>query len=774
MFENFKTFEYELSGRKLVIETGKMAGLANGSCLVRFGDTVILATATASAKPRDGIDFLPLSVDFEERLYAVGRIPGGYLKREGKPSEKAILTSRVIDRPIRPLFPKDLRNDVNLSLTVLCVDNDNSPEIAGMIGASIALSISDIPWNGPIAGVFVGLVDGQVVLNPTVEQREKSDLELTVAGSLNKVVMIEAGAKEVSDDDMYNAIMVAHEEIKNICNFINSIVAEVGKPKFDYPSCEFDHDMFDKVFDFCEKDVMFALDTDDKNVRDERMQPITDAIVEKFSEEYPEMPDIIGELIYKIQKKIVRRWLLEDGKRVDGRRMDQIRPLAAEVGLFNRTHGSGMFTRGQTQVMTVATLGPIGDAQMLDGIDTEETKRYMHHYNMPGYSVGEAKSSRGPGRREIAHGALAVRSLVPVLPSVVEFPYAIRCVSEVISSNGSTSQASVCGSTLALMDAAVPIKAPVAGISCGLITEGERWMTMIDIQGLEDFYGDMDFKVAGTHKGITSIQMDLKIDGLTPEIIKNALEVTHKGRDYIIDEILLKAIPEARADVSEYAPKMLTMHIDPDKIREVIGSGGKVIQKIVADTGAKIDIEDDGTIYISAVNRDSAYAAKSIIDGIVFEPEVGAIYTGKVTRVIPIGAFVEFPPGKEGLVHISKLDYKRVEKVEDVCNEGDVITVKFMGTDEKGRLNLSRKDAMPKPEGYEERERRPRPNNNDRPRNNNGGDKFRENPNRRPYNRDEQKTEAPKVEAAPKVEEPKVEAPAETESKGLFGFFKKK
>ena len=774
MFENFKTFEYELSGRKLVIETGKMAGLANGSCLVRFGDTVILATATASAKPRDGIDFLPLSVDFEERLYAVGRIPGGYLKREGKPSEKAILTSRVIDRPIRPLFPKDLRNDVNLSLTVLCVDNDNSPEIAGMIGASIALSISDIPWNGPIAGVFVGLVDGEIVLNPTVEQREKSDLELTVAGSLNKVVMIEAGAKEVADDKMFEAIMTAHEEIKNICNFINSIVAEVGKPKFDYPSCEFDHEMFDKVFDFCEKDVMFALDTDDKNVRDERMQPITDAIVEKFSEEYPEMPEIIGELIYKIQKKIVRRWLLEDGKRVDGRRMDQIRPLAAEVGLFNRTHGSGMFTRGQTQVMTIATLGPIGDAQILDGIDTEETKRYMHHYNMPGYSVGEAKSSRGPGRREIGHGALAERSLVPVLPSVEEFPYAIRCVSEVISSNGSTSQASVCGSTLALMDAGVPIKAPVAGISCGLITEGERWMTMIDIQGLEDFYGDMDFKVAGTHKGITSIQMDLKIDGLTPEIIKNALEVTHKGRDYIIDEILLKAIPAAREDVSEYAPKMITMQIHPDKIREVIGSGGKVIQKIVADTGAKIDIEDDGRIYISAVNRDSAYAAKEIIDGIVFEPEVGAIYTGKVTRVIPIGAFVEFAPGKEGLVHISKLDYKRVEKVEDVCNEGDVITVKFMGTDEKGRLNLSRKDAMPKPEGYEERERERRPQQS-RPRNNSNNDRFRENPNKRPYNREERRPEAPaKIEEPVKVEEPAKAEQPEAESKGLFGFFKKK
>ena len=749
MFENFKTFEYQLSGRKLVIETGKMAGLANGSCLVRFGDTAVLATATASAKPRDGIDFLPLSVDFEERLYAVGRIPGGYLKREGKPSEKAILTSRVIDRPIRPLFPKDLRNDVNLCLTVLCVDNDNSPEIAGMIGASIALSISDIPWNGPIGGVFVGLVDGQVVLNPTVEQREKSDLELTVAGSLEKVVMIEAGAKEVADDVMFNAIMTAHEEIKNICNFINSIVAEVGKPKFEYPSCEFDHDMFDKVFDFCEKDVMFALDTDDKNIRDERMQPITDAIIEKFSEEYPEMPDIIGELIYKIQKKIVRRWLLEDGKRVDGRRMDQIRPLAAEVGLFSRTHGSAMFTRGQTQVMTMATLGPIGDAQMLDGIDTEETKRYMHHYNMPGYSVGEAKSSRGPGRREIGHGALAERSLVPVLPSVEEFPYAIRCVSEVISSNGSTSQASVCGSTLALMDAGVPIKAAVAGISCGLITEGERWMTMIDIQGLEDFYGDMDFKVAGTHKGITSIQMDLKIDGLTPEIIKNALEVTHKGRDYIIDEILLKAIPAPREDVSEYAPKMITMRIDPEKIREVIGSGGKVIQKIVADTGAKIDIEEDGAIYISAVNRDDAYAAKKIIEGIVFEPEVGAVYTGKVTRIIPIGAFVEFAPGKEGLVHISKLDYKRVEKVEDVCSEGDIITVKYLGTDEKGRLNLSRKDALPKPEGYEEK--RPQPNKHRQ----NGNERHNDNYNRHSGNKENHKPNVPVQPSEPvKAEEP--------------------
>ena len=700
MFENFKVFETTLAGRPLVIETGKMAGLANGSCLVRYGETSILATATASAKPRDGIDFLPLSVDFEERLYAVGRIPGGYLRREGRPSEKAILTSRVIDRPIRPLFPKDLRNDVALNLMVLSVDNDCSPEITAMIGASIALSISDIPWNGPIAGVFMGLVDGEIIVNPTSEQRAKSDLELTVAGSAKKVVMIEAGANEVDDDTMFEAIMKAHEEIKTLCAFIDSIVAEVGKPKFDYPSCELDHDMFDKIFDFCEKDVMVALDTDDKTVRDARMQPITDAILEKFSEEYPELPDIIGELVYKIQKKIVRRWLLQDKKRVDGRRMDQIRPLNAEVDLLPRVHGSGMFTRGQTQVLTIATLGTIGDAQLLDTIDEEESKRYMHHYNMPGFSTGEAKATRSPGRREIGHGALAERSLIPVLPSVEEFPYAMRLVSEVISSNGSTSQASVCGSTLAFMAAGVPIKAPVAGISCGLITaEDGSWDTMIDIQGLEDFYGDMDFKVAGTHKGITSIQMDLKIDGLTPEIIKAAFEMTHKGRDYIIDEIILKAIPAPREEVCKYAPKMIIMKIKPEKIREVIGKGGEVIQKIVADTGAKIDIEDDGTVYIAAVNRDSGLEAQKIIEGICFEPEVGAVYTGKVTRIIPIGAFVEFAPGKEGMCHIKDLSNTFVEKVEDVVNEGDTLTVKFMGIDEKGRYNLSAKALLPKLEG---------------------------------------------------------------------------
>ena len=695
MFENYKKFSYELAGRPLTVETGKMAGLANGSALVRYGDTAILACATASARPREGIDFLPLSIDFEERLYSVGRIPGSYLKREGRPSEKAILTSRVIDRPIRPLFPKDLRNDVAISLLVLSVDHDCSPEITGMIGASVALSISDIPWNGPIGGVFVGLTDEEgIIINPTSEQRKRSKLELTVAASEKKVVMIEAGAEEVSDDVMFDAIMKAHEEIKGIVAFINSIVAEIGKPKFEYPSCELDHDMFEKVFDFCEKDVMFALDTDDKTVRDARMEPVRDAIMEKFLEEYPDLEAIYPELIYKIQKKIVRRWLLDDKKRVDGRRMDQIRPLAAEVGLFKRVHGSGLFTRGQTQVMTIATLGPVSDAQMLDGITEETEKRYMHHYNFPGYSVGEAKSSRSPGRREIGHGALAERSLVPVLPSVEEFPYAIRLVSEVISSNGSTTQGSVCGSTLAIMDAGVPNKAPVAGISCGLITEGERFMTMIDIQGLEDFYGDMDFKVAGTHKGITSIQMDLKIDGLTPEIIKEALAVTHKGRDYIIDEIILKAIPAPRPEVSEYAPKMLTMKIDVEKISEVIGKQGKVIQGIVADTGAKVDSEDDGTIYISSPNKESIEAAKAAIDAIVFEPVPGEIYTGKVTRIIPIGAFVEFAPKKEGLVLISKLVRKRTEMVEDVCNVGDEMKVKFLGFDEKGRMNLSRKDAL--------------------------------------------------------------------------------
>jgi len=694
-FKNYKVFKYTYAGRPLVIETGKMAGLANGSVLCRYGDTAVLCCATASEKPRDGIDFLPLSVDFDERMYAAGKIPGGYLKREGKPSEKAVLTSRVIDRPIRPLFPKDLRNDVALTLVVMSVDPDCSPEITAMIGASTALAISDIPWNGPIGGAFMGLVNGKIVLNPTAEEQKKSDLQLTVAASMEKVVMIEAGANEVDDDTMFEAIMKAHEEIKDLLSFINGIIDEIGKKKFEYPSCELDHDMFDEIFAFCEKDVMNALDTDDKNVRDARMVPVKDAILEKFTEKYPELPGIMEELIYKIQKKIVRRWLLVDKKRVDGRSMDQIRPLGSEVGVLPRTHGSGLFTRGQTQVLTVATLGTLSEAQMLDGIDSETSKRYMHHYNMPGFSTGEAKPVRSPGRREIGHGALAERSLVPVLPSEEEFPYAIRLVSDVVSSNGSTSQGSVCGSTLALMDAGVPIKAPVAGISCGLITaEDGSWDTMIDIQGLEDFYGDMDFKVAGTHKGITSIQMDLKIDGLTPEIIKRAFEMTHAGRDYIIDEVILKAIEAPRAEVSRYAPKMTTMKIDPDKIREVIGKGGSVIQKIVADTGAKIDIEDDGTIRIAAINADQAEAAKAYIDAIVFEPVVGAVYTGTVTGIKEFGCFVEYAPGKEGMVHISKIAPRRIEKVEDVLKLGDVVKVKYIGLDKKGRMDFSIKDAL--------------------------------------------------------------------------------
>ena len=710
MFENYRTFSYNLAGRPLVIETGKIAQLANGSCLVRYGDTVVLATATASEKPREGINFLPLSVDFEERLYAVGRVPGSYNRREGRPTEKAILASRVIDRPIRPLFPKDLRNDVVLNLTVMSVDPDCSPEIAAMIGASIALSISDIPWNGPIAGVSVGMVDGEFCINPTLEQREKSILELTVAGSFEKVVMIEAGAEEVGDEDMYEAIMLAHKEIKKICGFIADIVMEVGKDKFAYEPHEIDHDYYEEVKAMVIEDVKVALDTDDKNVRDARLLPIKQAVFEKYSSRYPDETSAdmeIEEILYKIQKEVVRHWLLQ-GKRVDGRRLDQIRPLAAEVGILPRVHGTGMFTRGQTQVLTTCTLATVGDKQLLDGIDEEDSKRYMHHYNMPGYATGDAKATRSPGRREIGHGALAERSLVPVLPSEEEFPYAIRCVSEVVSSNGSTSQASVCGSTLALMDAGVPIKAPVAGISCGLITEGDKWMTMIDIQGLEDFYGDMDFKVAGTHKGITSIQMDLKIDGLTPEIIHEALTTTHTARDYIIDEIMLKCIPAPREEVSKYAPKMITLKIDPEKIGDVIGSKGKVIQKIVADTDTKIDVEDDGTIFIAALNPEAGNRAKEIIEGIVFEPEVGAIYEGIVTRIIEIGAFVEFAPGKEGLVHISKLDYTRVEKVTDVCNVGDKMTVKFLGFDEKRRMNLSRRDAMPRPEGMPEVEERPR------------------------------------------------------------------
>lgn len=699
MFENFKVFKTELLGRPLVVETGKMAQLANGSCLIRYGETVVHVAVTASAKPREGIDFFPLSVDFEEKLYAVGKIPGSFLKREGRPTEKAILASRVIDRPIRPLFPKDMRNDVSVVATVMSVDPDCSPEITAMLGVSVALSISDIPWNGPISGLSVGYVDGQIILNPTAEQKAKSKMAVTVASTCDRVAMIEAGADEIPEKIMYDGIMLAHEENKKVVEWINSIKAEIGKPKFEFPSLEPDPEMFEAIKAFCIDDIKIAMDTDDKKVRDERLKPIYEAVHEKFDEIYPEQEAVIEECLYKVQKFVVRRWLLDEQKRVDGRGMDQIRPLAAEVGILPRVHGSGMFTRGQTQVLTVATLGPVSDQQVLDGIDSEETKRYMHHYNFPSYSVGETKPSRGPGRREIGHGALAERALEPVIPSVEEFPYALRLVSEVLSSNGSTSQGSICGSTLALMDAGVPIKAPVAGISCGLITEGDRWMTMVDIQGVEDFFGDMDFKVAGTHKGITAIQMDLKINGLTPEIIAEALEKTRKARIYILDEVMLKALPQPRKELSKYAPKMLSTVINVDKIRDIIGPGGKVIQKMCAECNCKIDVEEDGHVFVSAIDIDDARRAMLMIETIAKDPEVGAIYKGKVTRLMNFGAFVEIAPGKEGLVHISRLDVKRVEKVEDVVNVGDEVIVKVTEIDDQGRLNLSRRDALIEVEG---------------------------------------------------------------------------
>ena len=697
MFESFRTFETTLAGRPFVVEVGKMAGLANGSCLVRYGDTVVLCTATMADSPREGIDFFPLSVDFEEKLYAVGKIPGSFLKREGRPSEKAILASRVIDRPMRPLFPKDMRNDVCIVCTVMSVDMDNSPEIAAMNGASIAVAISDIPWNGPIAGMAVGLVDGQVVMNPTLEQRQRSDLSLTVASTHDKVAMIEAGANEVPDDVMYDAIMKAHEQNVAMVDFINGMVREVGKPKREFPSQALDPDFLASVEEFATEQVRWALFDDDKTVRDARMAQVTEKTKEHFATVDESCLPLIDEALYQTQKHVVRRALLDEGKRVDGRGLHDLRPLAAEVGLLPRVHGSGMFTRGQTQVLTVATLGTMREAQLLDGIDNEEYKRYMHHYNFPSYSVGEARPPRSPGRREIGHGALAERALLPVIPSEEEFPYTIRLVSEVLSSNGSTSQGSVCGSTLALMDAGVPIKAPVAGISCGLVTEGERWMTFVDIQGIEDFFGDMDFKVAGTHKGITAIQMDLKIDGLTGPIIKSALELTHTARDYILDEVMLKAIEAPRPELSKYAPKMIRTIIDEDKIREVIGPGGKVIQRIVAETGCKIDIEDDGSVFIAAADADAGARALAMIEAIAKDPEIGSVFTGRVTRIMNFGAFVEIAPGKEGLVHISKLDHKRVEKVEDVVSVGDEIKVKVIEIDEKGRINLSRKDCLPKP-----------------------------------------------------------------------------
>ena len=693
-FPNYHKYEMELAGRPLFLEVGKLAELANAAVMVGYGDTRVLVTATAAPRPRDGVDFFPLSVDFEEKMYSVGRIPGSFNRREGRPGEKGILTSRVIDRPIRPLFPYDFRNDVSIMATVMSVDHDCSPEIAALIGTSAALAISDIPWNGPVGALKVGLVNGELVLNPTSEQRKVSDLDVTVVSTGKKVVMIEAGANEVDNDTMFRAIELAHNENQKQVELINRMVAEIGKPKFEYPHANFDQELFDDIVANFMDEAKAAMDTDDKNVREDRWNEMIEHWHEKYLEDHPDMDQYLDEITYKFQKKIVKAWLLE-GHRVDGRQKNEIRPLSAEVGVLPRVHGSGLFTRGQTQVLSVATLDTLSANQKLDTIWEETEKRYMHHYNFPGYSVGEAKPARSPGRREIGHGALAERALLPVIPPVEEFPYAIRVVSEVVSSNGSTSQGSICGSTLALMDAGVPISAPVAGISCGLIQDDEGgFTTFIDIQGVEDFHGEMDFKVAGTKKGITAIQMDLKNDGLTMEIIRNALDITYDARCQILDQVMLPVISEPRPEVSRYAPKMITMHIDPDRIREVIGKGGSVIQKIVAESGAKVDIDDDGTIHIASPDAESCEKAKKFIDDIVFVPEIGKLYYGRVVRLMTFGAFVEIAPGKDGLVHISKLADKRIEKVEDACKVGDMMWVKFMEIDEKGRWNLSHKDAM--------------------------------------------------------------------------------
>ena len=693
-FVNHKLYETTVAGRPLSIEVGKVAELANASALVKYGETTVLVAVTASARPRDGIDFFPLSVDFEEKLYAVGRIPGSFMRREGQPSLPAVLASRLIDRPIRPLFPSDLRNDVVVTCTVMSVDYDCSPEVTAMIGVSACLSYSDIPWAGPIGCMEVGYCDGRIVMNPNQEQKKTSQMDVTVAATMGKVVMIEAGAKEIPDEIMYQGIVEAHDEIKKQVEFINGIVAEIGKPKFEYQHADFDQELFDSIVANFMDEAKAAMDTDDKNVREQRWNAMIDHWHEKYLETYPDMDKYLEEFTYKFQKKIVKVWLLE-GHRVDGRAKNEIRPLAAEVGVLPRVHGSGLFTRGQTQVLSVCTLNTLSACQKLDTIWEETEKRYMHHYNFPGYSVGEARGARSVNRREKGHGALAERALEPVIPSEDEFPYAIRVVSEVLSSNGSTSQGSICGSTLALMDAGVPIKAPVAGISCGLIQDDDgSFTTFIDIQGVEDFHGEMDFKVAGTKKGITAIQMDLKNDGLSHAIIKEALEITKDARYAILDEIMLPCIAAPRPEVSKYAPKMITVKIDPDKIREVIGKGGSVIQKITAESGAQIDIEDDGTIHIASPNAEACEIAKKMIDTIVFVPEVGSLYYGKVVRILQFGAFVELAPGKDGMVHISKLANHRVAKVEDVINIGDMIWVKVTDIDEKGRVNLSYKDAL--------------------------------------------------------------------------------
>ena len=683
-----------LAGRPLVFETGKLAELCNAAVLTKYGETTVLVTVTASAKPRDGVEFFPLSVDFEEKLYAVGRIPGSYMRRESRPSLPAVLASRMIDRPMRPLFPDDLRNDVVISCTVLSVDHDCAPEITAMIGAGAAVAISDVPFNGPIAGIALGWDGEKYLFNPTKAERETSKMNVTVTATHEKVVMIEAGGDEIPDDVMYNGIVAAHDQIQTILDLIDKMTAEIGKEKFTYEHADFDIDLFNTL---CENEIegmRHCMDTDDKNIREARVNEWLDMVTEKYEEQFPEMSKYMDEILYRMQKKIVKAWLLE-GKRVDGRTMDEIRPLSAEVGVLPRVHGSGLFTRGQTQVLTVATLNTLSASQNLDTIWEEDTKRFMHHYNFPAYSVGEARASRSTNRREFGHGALAEKALEPVIPSIEEFPYAIRLVSEVLSSNGSTSQGSICGSTLALMDAGVPIKAPVAGISCGLIQDDDGgFTTFIDIQGVEDYHGEMDFKVAGTKKGITAIQMDLKNDGLTHEIIKNALEITKEARYQILDEIMLPCISEPRSELAPTAPKMISMKIDPDKIREVIGSGGKVIQKITADTGCKIDIEDDGNIYIASESYAACKEAKALIDNIVFVPEVGKLYYGKVVRIIPIGAFIEMVPGKEGMCHIKDLEFKRTEKVEDVLNIGEMTWVKVVEIDDRGRVNLSRKDAL--------------------------------------------------------------------------------
>ncbi len=694
----FKTYSMDLAGKMLTIETGKMAGLANGSCLVKYGETAVLVNVTASKEPKEGIDFFPLSVDYEERLYAVGKIPGSFQKREGKPSEKAILISRAIDRPLRPLFPKDLRNDVVVSCLVLSVDQDSSPEVCSMIGAAAALAISDIPFNGPTAGVNVGYVDGNIVINPNAEQKEKSDLNLTLAGTMEKITMIEAGANEIPNEIMLQAIKEGHKEIKKVCEFITVIQKEIGKPKFEYPSFKVDETLYEEIAQKYKEEMYQAVQAVDKTDRDENIEKLTEKIenyfLEKWGEEELENQKTgIADAIYKLEKKCVREMILKEHKRVDGRKLDEIRPLSCEVGLLPRVHGSALFTRGQTQVLSVATLGMTSEEQILDGLDEEESKRYMHHYNFPAYSVGEARASRGPGRREIGHGALAEKALVPVLPSEEEFPYTIRVVSEVLSSNGSTSQASICGSTLALMDAGVPIKRPVAGISTGLVTDEENpdnYVMLTDIQGLEDFFGDMDFKVGGTEKGITAIQVDIKIDGLTYNIIEEAFERTKNARKYILDEVMLKQLPEPRKEISKYAPKIIHITIDPEKIRDVIGSGGKVINKIIAETGVKIDIEDDGKVFIYSTDSKAGEKALRMIQDIVREIEVGEIYEGTVARIVPFGAFIDLGGDKEGLLHISKISRKRIEKVEDVFKIGDKVMVKVNEIDDQGRINLTR------------------------------------------------------------------------------------